>query len=88
MIQIIQNTIKSVKGKLGQQKYTFELLGFDFILDEELATTLIEVNTNPCLEEQRALNQLLNDECLTLELVSVLSRIQHCRHILLVRLEY
>lgn len=34
MIQLIQNTIRSVKGKLYQQKYTFELLGYDFILDE------------------------------------------------------
>ena len=55
MIQIIQNTIKSIKGKLYQQKYTFELLGYDFIIDELLNTVLIEVNTNPCLEESNKL---------------------------------
>ena len=38
-----------------QQNYTFELLGFDFLIDELLNTTLIEVNTNPCLEESNLL---------------------------------
>ena len=28
----------------------FELLGFDFMLDSQLKLTLIEVNTNPCLD--------------------------------------
>ena len=31
------------------------MLGYDFILDEHLNTQLIEVNTNPCLEESNAL---------------------------------
>jgi D-alanine-D-alanine ligase-like ATP-grasp enzyme len=43
--------MKSVRGKMLCQKHTFELLGYDFIFDEELNTILIEVNTNPCLEE-------------------------------------
>jgi hypothetical protein len=34
-----------------RRKYTFELFGYDFILDEDFNTWLIEVNTNPCLEE-------------------------------------
>lgn len=41
-----------------QQKYTFELLGYDFIMDDLLNTILIEVNTNPCLEES---NNLLSN---------------------------
>ena len=53
---IIRDTMKSIKGKLAQQKHTFELLGYDFIIDDYLNTVLIEVNTNPCLEES---NQLL-----------------------------
>ena len=44
----------------------FELLGFDFMVDESLNTYLIEVNTNPCLstlsEPQSVLiNKLLAD---------------------------
>lgn len=31
------------------------MLGYDFILDEDLNTYLIEVNTNPCLEESNEL---------------------------------
>lgn len=34
-----------------KRKYCFELFGYDFILDEDFNTWLIEVNTNPCLEE-------------------------------------
>ena len=30
-------------------------MGYDFIMDEKLNTYLIEVNTNPCLEESSAL---------------------------------
>jgi hypothetical protein len=30
-------------------------LGYDFIIDQELNTVLIEVNTNPCLEESNSL---------------------------------
>jgi hypothetical protein len=55
MIEIIADTMKAVKGKFLHQKHTFELLGYDFIFDEELNTILIEVNTNPCLEESNTL---------------------------------
>ena len=47
--------MRCVKGKIIHQKYTFELLGYDFILDELLNVVLIEVNTNPCLEESNTL---------------------------------
>jgi len=33
----------------------FELFGFDFMLDSEFKSWLIEVNTNPCLEESSPL---------------------------------
>ena len=52
---IISNTFRSVKGKLKRQNYTFELFGYDFILDENLNNYLIEANTNPCLEEPNEL---------------------------------
>ena len=51
----MKQSIKSVKGKLHQQKYTFELFGYDFILDDQMNNYLIETNTNPCLEESNEL---------------------------------
>lgn len=46
-------TLCSVKKKLNSQdrKYCFELFGFDFFIDEDYKVWLIEVNTNPCIEE-------------------------------------
>jgi len=55
MKKMIIDSCKSVKSKIIPQKHTFELLGYDFILDENLNTVLIEVNTNPCLEESNTL---------------------------------
>ena len=64
------DSIKAIKGKISHIKHTFEVLGYDFILDEDLNTVLIEVNTNPCLEES---NNLLKhmiprmiDDCLNI----------------------
>ena len=58
ILDIITMTLKSVDlGKLNPQgkKHTFEILGYDFMIDEKLQPWLIEVNTNPCLEETSAL---------------------------------
>lgn len=55
---IIIMTLKSVDlGKLNPagKKHQFEILGYDFMIDENLQPWLIEVNTNPCLEETSAL---------------------------------
>ena len=43
---------KATWGKLDPYKRlnTFEVLGFDFMLDENFKVYLIETNTNPCLE--------------------------------------
>jgi hypothetical protein len=32
-----------------KRKHTFEVLGYDFMIDEDFKVWLIEVNTNPCL---------------------------------------
>jgi hypothetical protein len=56
-------TFKCVEGnKLNpnQRKNTFEIYGYDFMIDSKLKPWLIEVNTNPCLEETSTLlRQLL-----------------------------
>ena len=36
---------------LKDRKYSFEVFGYDFFIDTEFNVWLIEVNTNPCLEE-------------------------------------
>lgn len=39
----------------NKRKNCFELFGFDFILDEDFNVWMIEVNTNPCIEESSSL---------------------------------
>ncbi len=53
MKSLILKSFYSVRRTIDphRRKYTFELFGYDFILDEDFNTWLIEVNTNPCLEE-------------------------------------
>lgn len=56
-------SLKSVdNGRLNPhcKRHSFEIMGYDFMIDEQLRPWLIEVNTNPCLEETSALlRQLL-----------------------------
>ena len=53
--------MSSVKKKLNQneRKFCFEIFGYDFIIDSDFHTWLIEVNTNPCLEESSPLLAML-----------------------------
>ena len=54
---------EAVKEKLKFHKYTFELVGYDFMVikgqeeasQQSFVTRLIEANTNPCLEESNDL---------------------------------
>eukprot|EP00831_Metopus_contortus_P036306 TRINITY_DN2875_c0_g1_i3.p1 TRINITY_DN2875_c0_g1~~TRINITY_DN2875_c0_g1_i3.p1 ORF type:complete len:203 (-),score=20.12 TRINITY_DN2875_c0_g1_i3:143-751(-) len=59
---LINKTISSTRRKLNSEnrKHCFEIFGYDFMVDEEYNVWLIEVNTNPCLEESsRLLRSLL-----------------------------
>jgi tubulin polyglutamylase TTLL1/tubulin monoglycylase TTLL3/8 len=49
---IVKKTIESVYFKLdpNSRGHSFEVFGYDFLLDCELKPWLLEVNTNPCLE--------------------------------------
>jgi len=51
----------AVKKKIDphRRKHCFELFGYDFILDEDFNVWLIEVNTNPCIEESSVLLKML-----------------------------
>lgn len=53
MRQLILKSFYSVRRIMdpNRRKHCFELFGYDFILDQDFNTWLIEVNTNPCLEE-------------------------------------
>ncbi len=44
-----------MRKKLKTGRANFELFGYDFIIDGDYAPWLIEVNTNPCLEESSKL---------------------------------
>ena len=61
MKEIVVKTFNAVRKQLdpNKRKHTFELFGYDFILDEDFNQWLIEVNTNPCLEESSQLLKTL-----------------------------
>ena len=57
MKEIVETLFKSVRGKINKENHSFcaEVFGLDFFVDEELRVWIIEVNTNPCLEESSPL---------------------------------
>ena len=61
MHEIIQKTFNAVRKTIdpNRRKFCFELFGYDFILDEDFNQWLIEVNTNPCLEESSGILKML-----------------------------
>lgn len=64
----IKQTLKGTWDRLDPSRkgYSFQLLGFDFMIDEALHCWLIEVNNNPCLDEcnsllRRLIPRMLHD---------------------------
>lgn len=57
MKEIVKITIQSANDKLGccNKQYQYELFGYDFMIDTSGKLWLIEVNSNPCLEESSPL---------------------------------
>lgn len=57
MKELIIKSMCSVRKKIDphRRKHCFELFGYDFILDSDFNVWLIEVNTNPCIEESSEL---------------------------------
>ena len=58
---IVKFCFQSVKSKINSmnRKYTFEIFGFDFMIDCNFQPFLIEINTNPGLEESSPLIKML-----------------------------
>lgn len=46
-LQAVKATYMSLDP--NKRQHNFELLGMDFMIDEDLKPWLIEINTNPCL---------------------------------------
>ena len=62
IVPVIRTTFKCVDSTRlnpSAKKHSFEIFGYDFMIDEYLNPWLIEVNTNPCLEETSALLRTL-----------------------------
>lgn len=57
MKELVKLSMLSVGKQLNQndRKYCFEIFGYDFMIDGEFNPWLIEVNTNPCIEESSPL---------------------------------
>ena len=54
MKDIVIDTVLSTKKNLNQKhrRFAFELLGYDFLIDEDFRLWLLEVNNNPFLGHQ------------------------------------
>ena len=52
MKSMVADTLKAVSRKMdpARRQCSFEIFGYDFMIDENLNPWMIEVNTNPCLE--------------------------------------
>lgn len=68
MKDLVIDALLSVKTRINprKRKNCFELFGFDFLVDEDFRTWLIEVNTNPylgtpCSEMKRMVPEMINE---------------------------
>jgi hypothetical protein len=61
MKEFVNLTLQCSRKKLNpsDKKYCFEIFGYDFMIDSDFQLCLIEINTNPCLEESSRLLKAL-----------------------------
>ena len=50
MKEIIIYSILSVRDQIGARRGTYELFGYDFMIDDNLQPWLIEINSSPTME--------------------------------------
>jgi len=52
MKSMAQDSMRAVSRKIdpNRKSYSYEIYGYDFMIDEDLNVWMIEVNTNPCFE--------------------------------------
>ena len=57
ILPIIEWSLIAARNKINKnnRRFCFEILGYDFMIDHQLQPWLIEVNTNPCIEEPNTL---------------------------------
>lgn len=70
----VRQSFKAVYDKIDPYKrlHSFELFGYDFMIDEDFQVWLIEANTNPCLETGCAFLSRIIPACLENTLCLVL----------------
>lgn len=70
-------SMESVKRKINRNGRCncFEIFGYDFMIDADLKVWLIEVNTNPCLEESSPILEELLPRMLGFSLYFILNLI-------------
>ena len=59
MHRLISLSVDAARKDLYLGKGFFEIFGYDFIVDDQLESWLIEVNTNPSIEESNGLLEKL-----------------------------
>jgi len=50
MQKIVQWSLECVQDSVGNREKSFELFGYDFMIDDECNSWLIEVNTSPAMD--------------------------------------
>ena len=52
MKKLAQDSMRAVSRKIdpNRKSYSYEIFGYDFMIDEDFNVWVIEVNTNPCFE--------------------------------------
>lgn len=61
MIELIEISLNSIKSKINKKNSdtSFQILGYDFIIDKNFKTYILEVNDNPGLSFSSPLIEIL-----------------------------